>query len=272
MPEYKPLKANGVDFFCTARGKGPALLLIPDIGGDSGPYDLMADKLIDSFQVITYDLRGHSRSSSPGGWHKTTMAEQADDAAAILKELKIKEVNVFGSGVGALIGLELAMHYPNIVRKALLHDPLIYPALEEGPYKQVSWDVGQMLRSIFFTQGHAAAFNAMMRWEYGMEALTAVHGLLIMRILKNSEVYVMVDFPAYMYYKADLAKMAEVKTPVKVLFSTGTPPWRHAMANWLGAKLNAPVAPSLSEHAPYFAHPVETADVLRTYFGEAGAG
>ena len=261
----KPVTANGVDFFCQVRGQGPALLMIPSICGDSGPFDVVAEKLADQYQVITYDLRAHSRSSRPDGWHKSSMAEQADDAAALLKELKVKSATVFGTGVGGLIGLELMQRYPKLLRKAILHDPLIYAALENGPYKDVSWDVGNLLRSTFFRQGHAAALNALMSWEYGMEVMTSVQGMLLMRMMSNSEIFVMIDFPAYAFYKPDEAKLAAIKTPAEVLFSTSTFPWRREMCNWLGERIHASVEPFLGEHAPYFLHPVEMADALRLH-------
>jgi pimeloyl-ACP methyl ester carboxylesterase len=239
--------------------------MIPSIGGDSGPLDVVAEKLADQYKVITYDLRGHSRTSRPEGWHKTSMAEQAEDAAALLKALGIKSAAIFGTGVGGLIGLEMMQSYPKLVRKAILHDPLIYAALENGPYKEVSWDVGNLLRSTFFKQGHAAALNALMRWEYGMEVMTLTRGMLLPRIMDNSETFVMVDFPAYAFYKPDEAKLAVIKTPAEVLFSTSTPPWRREMCNWLGERIHARVEPFLGEHAPYFLHPVEMADALRLH-------
>ena len=266
--QYKPVTANGVNFFCQVRGKGPALLLIPSICGDSGPFDVFAEKLADQFQVITYDLRGHSRTSTPEGWHQTSMTEMADDAAALLKELGIKSAAVFGTGVGALITLELMQKYPKLVRKAILQDPLIYSVLENGPSKQVAWDVGTLLRSTFFKQGHQAAINALMRWEYGFEALYAIPAQMLQRLMSNSEVFVMTDFPAYTYYKPDPAKLAEIKTPTTLLFSTGTPAWRREMATWLGERMQVTPKPFLSEHAPYFMHPIETAEALRMYLGK----
>ena len=266
--QYKPVTANGINFFCQVRGNGPALLLIPSICGDSGPFDMLADKLADQFQVITYDLRGHSRTSASAEWFKTSMTEQADDAAALLKELGIKSTAVYGTGVGALIALELIQSHPKLVRKAILQDPLIYTALENGPYKNVAWDVGNLLRSTFFKQGHQAAINALMQWEYGMDSLVALPAEMVQRMMSNGEIFVMAFFPAYTFYKPDEAKLAAIKTPTTLLFSTGTLPWRREMAAWLGERLHVSPEPFLSEHAPYFRHPIETAEALRRYLGK----
>jgi pimeloyl-ACP methyl ester carboxylesterase len=262
----KQITANGVELFCQVRGRGPALLLIPSIGGDSGEFDVLAEKLADQYQVITYDLRGHSRSNRQPDWHKTSMAEQAGDAAALLKELGIRSTTVFGSGVGGLIALELMQSYPKLVRKALLHDPLIYAALENGPYKNVSWDVGNLVRSTFVRQGHTATLTAILRWEYGAELVANINGEVMLRMLTNSETFMMVDFPAYaIYYKPDEAKLAAIKTPAKILFSTSSYPWRREMCAWLGERMHASVEPFLGEHAPYFNHPMEMADALRLH-------
>ena len=270
MPETKSVQtkqisANGVNFFCQVRGLGPVVLLIPGIGGDCGVFEMIARQLADEFKVVSYDRRGMSRTPPPVGWHTTSMAEQAEDAAAILKGLKIKNAAIFGTGSGGLIALELMLRYPQLVRKAILHDPLLYTVLQGGPYDRVYWDMGQVLRTTFAMQGAMAAMNAILRWEFGMEAMQTLPGELLRRIINNGEHFVMADFPSYSFYKPDEAKMAAVRTPAKVLFSTNTPPWRREIASWLGKRINASVEPFLGEHATYIVHPLETAEALRLH-------
>ena len=55
--------------------------------GDAGNFTRAADLLADEFTVVTYDLRGNSRSPRPPGWTTTSVSEQADDAAALIQAL-----------------------------------------------------------------------------------------------------------------------------------------------------------------------------------------
>ena len=64
--------------------------------------------------MITYDRRGNSRSPRPSGWTSTTVDEQADDAAALLRGLDLAPAIVFGGR--ASIAANLAIRHPAVLR------------------------------------------------------------------------------------------------------------------------------------------------------------
>jgi pimeloyl-ACP methyl ester carboxylesterase len=260
--DEKVLTVGNAQLFCQIRGKGPALLLIPGIGGDSGPFEVMANKLAEKNTVITYDRRGHSRSTPPFDWHITSIAEQADDATGLLKAAGFKSAIVYGNDTGGLILLEMLIRHPHSIKKAILHDPTVYSPLETGPHSDVPKGAGDMLRSAFLSNGPQSAINMFLRWEYSPEALMAIPSAMLARIIKNGEVFVMTEFPSYAFYKPDEVKLAEIKTPAVVLSSTTTPAWRRVMCNWVAERIHAQVIPFLGGHAPYFDHPLEMADAL----------
>lgn len=116
-------QANGTTLYYELRGDGPPLLLIAGASGDAGAFDAVADALACDFAVVAYDRRGRSRSPRPPGWTRTTLAEQADDAAALLRALDLAPAHVFGTSSGATIGLNLVLRHPDVVRSAVLHEP-----------------------------------------------------------------------------------------------------------------------------------------------------
>ena len=266
--ESKMLTVGNAQLFCEIYGKGPAMLLIPGIGGDGGLYEVLAYKLAEKYTVITYDRRGNSRSTPPLDWHTTSMAEQADDAAGLLNALGFKSAIVYGNDTGGLIALEMLMRYPKSIKKAILHDPTIYYSLEKGPYSDVPKGAGDLLRSTFFTHGSKVTLNMFLQWEYGPEALEVIPPTLKSRIMSNSETFVMTEFPSYVYYKPDEAKLAGIRTETVILSSTTTPPFRRAMCNWLGERIHANVIPFLGGHTPYIDHPIEMADALSEHLKE----
>lgn len=116
-------EANGAMLYHELRGEGPPLLLIAGASGDAGAFDAVADALARDFTVVTYDRRGRSRSPRPPGWTRTSLDEQADDAAALLRALDLAPAHVFGTSSGATIGLNLVLRHPDVVRSAVLHEP-----------------------------------------------------------------------------------------------------------------------------------------------------
>ena len=60
------------------------MLLIAGATGDAGHFEQAADTLASEHEVITYDRRGNSRSHPAG---PTTLDQQADDAAALLRHV-----------------------------------------------------------------------------------------------------------------------------------------------------------------------------------------
>ncbi|MFI9604574.1 alpha/beta fold hydrolase [Streptomyces sp. NPDC052043] len=115
--------ANGIELYYELRGAGTPLLMIPGAGGDGGTYAAVAGLLAEHFTVITYDRRGNSRSGRPPAWSATSPDEQADDAAALLRALRLAPAHVFGSSSGATITLNLALRHPEVVRSAVAHEP-----------------------------------------------------------------------------------------------------------------------------------------------------
>src|SRR5215218_10574211 len=113
-------------------GRGPGLLFITGGGGDAGFWARVALDLMDEFTVVTYDRRGSSRSPRPEGWTVTSVEEQADDAAALLRTLNLAPAVVVGHSGGASIACELVVRHPAVVRHAVLYEPPLLAVVPNG--------------------------------------------------------------------------------------------------------------------------------------------
>src|SRR5215216_4569169 len=80
------IQAGTTKLYQEVRGSGPALLITGGTG-DAGEWTHLAPTLAEECTVVTYDRRGMSRSPRPDRWTVTSMAEMADDAAALLHAL-----------------------------------------------------------------------------------------------------------------------------------------------------------------------------------------
>ena len=96
-------------------GKLPrhTIVLAHALGCDMGMWDALANLLAEDCRVITYDQRGHGGSAAPAGPY--AMAELADDAARLLRELDSGPVCWIGLSMGGMVGQDLALRHPSLV-------------------------------------------------------------------------------------------------------------------------------------------------------------
>jgi len=83
------------------------------LGCDLTMWDRLASELAADHDVIAYDHRGHGSSDAPEGLYD--MAELAEDAARLLRELDCGPVIWIGLSMGAMVGQELALRHPGLV-------------------------------------------------------------------------------------------------------------------------------------------------------------
>lgn len=82
-------------------------------------------------RVIAIDLRGHGDSPKPEEGY--TIAQFADDVAAVCSSAGVRGANVVGHSMGGVIAVELGSRYPDLVRAiATLDSPSIIPGWHEA--------------------------------------------------------------------------------------------------------------------------------------------
>ena len=96
-------------------GKPPRMTVVLShaLGLDLSMWDQLANELAQDCRVICHDHRGHGGSDAPPGPY--TMAELADDAARLLRELGAGPVLWIGLSMGGMVGQELALRHPGMV-------------------------------------------------------------------------------------------------------------------------------------------------------------
>lgn len=127
----KTLKVPGATLYYEVRGSGPVLLMIPGGPTDAGMFTGLADLLADRYTVVTYDPRGHSRSTLDGGPEDVTVDLHADDAARLLDAVSSGPAYVFGSSGGGTIGLSLVARHGEKVKAFVAHEPPVMQVLDD---------------------------------------------------------------------------------------------------------------------------------------------
>jgi pimeloyl-ACP methyl ester carboxylesterase len=267
MPELRgrrSVEANGTDLYFEVRGAGSPVLFIPGATGDAGHFAHVADVLADDFTVITYDRRGNSRSPRPKGWTRTTIAEQADDAAALLSALRLDSTVVFGTSGGGTILVELIRRHPGILKGALAHEPVLMPGSPGGA--EVAPAIQRMYEEGLAAGGPQVAQERFLRWAGTDEVYEAMDREMQERLLGNAEVFFELEVPQFMSYAPDLEVIRRSGVPIVVaggIENRGT--FMVEGAAWLADALGTEIVWVPGHHAPYW-HPGQSkafADGLR---------
>ena len=113
------ITANTLNLYYERAGVGDPLLFISGTGGDLRNKPNMFDRgLPQAFDLIAYDQRGLGQSEKPD--RPYTMADYADDAAALLDALNIKSAKVIGMSFGGMVAQELVLRRPEKVERLML--------------------------------------------------------------------------------------------------------------------------------------------------------
>ena len=100
------------------RGSGPRLLYISGTGGDLRAGRVFEGPLADGFDLLAYDQRGLGQTDKPDVPY--TMADYAEDAAALLDHVGWDRARVIGVSFGGMVSQELAARYPERVERLVL--------------------------------------------------------------------------------------------------------------------------------------------------------
>ncbi|MBD2495965.1 alpha/beta fold hydrolase [Nostoc sp. FACHB-280] len=116
------VQVNGIDIFYEVKGTGEPVLLIAGFMCDRTYWSLLQPHLVSQYQVIRFDNRGIGQSSIPNSPYSTQ--KMAEDAAALLDILGIKQAHIIGHSMGGQIAQELAFLYPEKVKSLVLMSSL----------------------------------------------------------------------------------------------------------------------------------------------------
>ncbi len=112
-------KLPNIEIYYERAGDGPPLLFISGTGGDLRVKPNVLDgPLPKSFDLLAYDQRGLGRSAKPD--FDYTMADYADDAAALMDSLGWASAKVVGVSFGGMVAQELVLRHPDKVERLIL--------------------------------------------------------------------------------------------------------------------------------------------------------
>ena len=113
------VELNGLNFYFERAGSGEPMLFISGTGGDLRAKPNQFDgPLATAFDMISYDQRGLGRTDKPDVAY--SMADYADDAAALMESQGWDSAHVVGVSFGGMVAQELVLRHPGRVRRLVL--------------------------------------------------------------------------------------------------------------------------------------------------------
>ncbi|MBO0791648.1 MAG: alpha/beta fold hydrolase [Ktedonobacteraceae bacterium] len=254
------LRVPGASLYYETRGSGPVLLMIPPGAGDARSFNGIVNHLAAQYTVVTYDRRGCSHSKIDDPAEDVRVETHSDDARCLLATLTNEPAYVFGSSAGALIGLDLAIRYPEQVRALVAHEPPVQHLLPEAKQPK-------NIQEIYRRDGAVAALQKLMV-QVGVSYDDREPGVELPQpneqSAANSQAFFAYTLQAVQRYTLDIAALSA--TPTRIVLAGGSTGQEYigyrcaaAVANLLGTS----VVEFPSHHAGFVSHPRAFSERLR---------
>lgn len=109
---------DGATLHYETHGAGPAVLLVPGLGGVATFWERHVPALSRHFTVVLHDHRGCGRST--GSATPYSVARMADEVRQLMDGLGIDRAHLVGHSTGGAIGQVLALDHPGRVDRLVL--------------------------------------------------------------------------------------------------------------------------------------------------------
>ncbi|MGC4119605.1 MAG: alpha/beta hydrolase [Myxococcales bacterium] len=109
------VEVDGVKLWWASFGAGEPVFLLHGGAGNSEHWGNQIPALAERYRVIVVDARGHGRSTRTEAAY--SYHRMAEDLLAVMDALELKQASLVGWSDGGVVGLDLAVHHPERVKK-----------------------------------------------------------------------------------------------------------------------------------------------------------
>jgi pimeloyl-ACP methyl ester carboxylesterase len=249
---------NGVRLRYEVTGReGVPLVLVHGSWGSHHGWDLVVPGLAGSFQVVTFDRRGHSESERPS--RQGSVREDVADVAALIEHLKLGPAWVIGNSFGASIALRLAGARADLLKGVIAHEPPLVGLLTSEPsmapmLEEVGKKMGAVVERIAsgdhvgaaeqFVETVALGPGSWARLPHELQQTFVTNALTFLDEARDPEQLVF-----------DLAWIRGFPHPLLLTMGDQSPPMFAPVIAKLGAARGEVVIFSGAGHIPHVTHP-----------------
>lgn len=117
-------KREGIHIYYRVNGSGKPLLLLHGNGEDHHTFDVLVEKLQTRYTCYQIDSRCHGLSSKN---LEISYDLMCDDILAFCDDMHFNQVDVIGFSDGGIIGLKLAIKYPQLIKNLYILGANFHP-------------------------------------------------------------------------------------------------------------------------------------------------
>ena len=206
------LRIRDFDIYYEVIGEGEPLLFLHGLACSSASWETQVSMFSEHYQVITFDLRGHGQSSKLPGPYSIEMF--VADTVELIKSLGLGPAHVVGHSLGGMIGLQLCIDEPEIVKSLVIANSYFEGHLRtfNDGFESLKQVILVGLRSM---QKERQALSRQLLSKQGRQQLrqTAIQGLAI----NNKRVYISTFWTLLGWSAMD--GLSTIKCPMLVIAS-----------------------------------------------------
>jgi pimeloyl-ACP methyl ester carboxylesterase len=167
------VKANGIDIWYEVHNDGAGgtpLVLTHGFAGPSRQWIPELAPLWEDRPLITYDVRGHDRTTVPPDVESYSMPAFAADLAALLREIGVEKAHVGGVSMGGMVTAQFAVDFPETCASVLIIDSTCGNAADTGPggdwERRLQQGIGALAHMV---QKYGLKETLLREWEWKKE-------------------------------------------------------------------------------------------------------
>lgn len=144
-PPGRHYDVRGHRLWVETEGDGSPLLLLAGLGpaGSHVIFHPFFTGLAGTHRLIYVDLHGRGRSEHPADLADITFAEDVADIAALIDELELGPVHVYGFSYGGLLGQALALDHPGSLRSLTIANSLHGPEMWQANHANINAELAR---------------------------------------------------------------------------------------------------------------------------------
>jgi pimeloyl-ACP methyl ester carboxylesterase len=217
-------QVNGVELEYEIRGSGEPVLLIDMIVADCFVPLFSEPALADRYQFIRYHKRGWVGSTHT--LPPVSIADHAEDAAALLEHLGFGLTHVVGQSSGGAIALQLALDRPEMVHTLVLLEPTILSV----PSAHILLQKAGPAFDAYAAGDHETALSIFMSvvtlldWNMCKTVLDARIPGAVAQVIKDADTFFGIEVPSLTEWAFGAEQAAAINQPVLSVRGTETDP------------------------------------------------
>lgn len=150
------IAANGTQLYYELSGQGSTLLFIHGLGSSTRDWEYQVPEFSRSYQVLTFDLRGHGQSDKPDAPYNIPMF--AADVEGLFQAVGVQSAHIVGLSLGGCVAFQFALDHPTRVKTLTI----VNSAPGVGPAEQAQKEVDRRVGIVeqFGMRGMGEALSA----------------------------------------------------------------------------------------------------------------